>query len=237
MKRNWIVFHLALFVVSCAAGNTSTVTDGSSSGDLPQRLDGGPDAYVWPDLGPAPDAFIYPDGPQDGAPPPDNLPDLGFQDQGPPDSGDAQVPCADPFEPNESCSASKSIGTVKEGSTWIQKTATLHPGTDVDWFRADGEEKSHTCMPLTSQCYTFKVRVEVPAGRNLKVCVYEESCSGSSDCADNASIPGPAKLDVEYNVSGTCALNDDTDARILVEQLDNKGGCAPYTVAFNYDEC
>ena len=206
------------------------------------RLDGGgtaeagQDAYLWPDMGTPPDAFIHPDGvkldisqlpdtvgPVDAGPPPDTVP--------PPD---AQVPCPDPLEPNQTCSSGKSLGSLKESSTWIKKSATMDPAADIDWYTATGEEESHTCLPFTSQCYKLKVKLTVPAGRQLKVCVYKESCTASGTCKTGT---GPTVLDVEYKVSGTCALNDDTDAKILVEQQDGTGGCDPYEVSFNYNDC
>ncbi len=224
--------------MGCAAG-TAPAGPGK---ELGVRLDGGgtaeagKDAYLWPDLGLPPDAFIHPDGvkldisqlpdtlgPVDAGPPPDTVP--------PPD---AQVPCPDPLEPNQTCSSGKSLGSLKESSTWVKKSATMDPAADIDWYTAEGEEGSHTCLPFTSQCYKFKVKLTVPAGRKLKVCVYKESCTAFGSCKTGT---GPTVLDVEYKVSGTCAFSDDTDAKILVEQQDGTGGCDPYEVSFNYNDC
>ena len=101
----------------------------------------------------------------------------------------------------------------------------------MDWFSAKGVEKNHSCFPGTSQKFTFKVRVTVPAGRNFKVCVYKDSCSGSSSCSTGA---GPTQVEVTYKVKGICALSDDTEARILVQNLSTKGACPPYSVSFYY---
>jgi hypothetical protein len=227
---------LAVLTVGCAAGSTPSGPGNDLGGhDGGGSAEAGQDAYIWPDMGPPPDAFIHPDGvkldisqlpdtgPVDAGPPPDTVP--------PPDS---QVPCPDPLEPNQTCSSGKSLGTLKESSTWIKKTGTMDPGTDIDWFTAKGEEKSHTCLPLTSQCYKLKVKLTVPAGRKLKVCVYKDSCTALGTCKSGT---GPTVLDVEYKVSGTCAFNDDTDAKIKVEQQDGTGGCDPYEVSFNYNDC
>ena len=167
------------------------------------------------------------------SPPPDQPkpPDL----PPPPDMGQPDLPpppvCKDTYEPNDSCSLSRAIGTSTQGAAWVTRSATLDPGTDVDWFAAKGLEKSHTCFPGTSQKYTFKVRVQVPGGRTFKVCVYKESCSGSSACKSGS---GPTQLEVTYSVSGLCVLNDDTEARILVQNLGGNGGCPPYSVSFYY---
>jgi len=235
---------LTALAAGCAAGNTATppVAEGGPSGDG-GVAEAGADGYIWPDLGPLPDAYIHPDGvkydingqtdgsPSDGPPQP--------QDAGPDSTPqpDAHVPCPDPLEPNQTCSSGKSLGSVNEGSSWVKKSATLDPGADIDWFTASGNEGSHTCLPLTSQCYYFKVKLSVPQGRKLRVCVYKDSCTASGTCADNAATPGPAVLNVQYKVSGTCAFNDDTDAKILIEPLDGTGGCDPYEVSYNYDEC
>ena len=159
--------------------------------------------------------------PPDLPPPP---PDMGKPDQPKPT-------CKDVYEPNNNCSASKALGTSTQGGAWVTKSATADPGTDVDWFWAKGLEKSHSCFPGTSQKYTFKVRLQVPSGRKLKVCVYKDACSGSSSCGSGT---GPTQVSVQYKVSGICALNDDTEARILVQDLNGSGGCDPYSVSFYY---
>ena len=150
---------------------------------------------------------------------------------------DGPPPCPDPYEPNEICSASKSLGTAKEGSGWLSTTGTSIPSGDVDWYTAKGEEGSNWCIPGTSECFYLKVRLDVPAGRKLKVCVMQDSCTAGATCADNTATPGPQQLNVQYKVNGTCALNDDTYPRIWVEQLDATGGCGPYTISVNYDAC
>ena len=165
--------------------------------------------------------------PPDKPPPPDLPP--------PPDMGQPDLPpppvCKDGYEPNNNCSASKYLGSSTQGAAWVTRSATLDPGSDVDWFSAKGLEKNHSCFPGTSQKFTFKVRVQVPAGRSFKVCVYKGSCSGSSSCGSGA---GPTQVEVTYKVKGICALNDDTEARILVQNLSTKGGCPPYSVSFYY---
>jgi hypothetical protein len=160
-------------------------------------------------------------------------------DAGPPDSGplgDGASSCPDPYEPNESCAAAKSIGSAPEGNAWYSREATTYPAGEADWFIAIGEEQPHTCMPFASQTYYFKVKLTVPAGRQLRVCLYQDSCSGSGICADNASATGPTELVVQYEVDGICTLNDDTVAKIMVDTLDGAESCTPYTIAYNYDE-
>lgn len=234
MIRRCLPCILVLSVVGCASGNEGVVADTDPIIDqLPRD-----DAYIWPDLGPAPDAFIWPDGMgdvsiyHDADPTP---PDSAVPDATP--APDSQPPCPDPYEPNEICAASKSLGTTKEGSSWLSKTGTSNPPVDVDWYTAKGEEGSGLCFPGTSECFYLKVRLDVPVGRHLKVCVMQDSCSAGATCAKNASVPGPQQLNVQYKVNGTCALNDDTYPKIWVEQLDAAGGCDSYTIAVNFDEC
>ena len=109
------------------------------------------------------------------------------------------------------------------------------PATDVDWFTADGVEGSHTCFPLTSQCYVLRVQLQVPSGRVLELCLGQNSCTQS--CIDNKSKPGPAQLDLQYQVGGLCGYSDDTTGKIQVRSVDGQGGCAPYVIAFRYDPC
>ena len=140
-------------------------------------------------------------------------------------------PCPDPYETNNNCSAHRSLGIVNEGATWIKKTATLSPKGDVDWFSGEGHEGTHNCIPFTGQTYYFRLRVIVPAGRNVKACVVKGACSGSDSCQ---SRTGPATINVSYKVSGTCVLTDNTKARMMVQALDNKHDCTPYTISYGY---
>jgi len=219
---------LMLLLVACAGGKPAIFLDGFGGHDA-GVMDWGLEPYPWPN--PVDQGKGKKDVPsvfQDSSPPQDSFNPL--PDQAMP------KPCGDVYETNENCSWAKSMGTVKEGSSWVSKTATIDPAADVDWFSVIGEEGWHLCLPTTSQTYTFKVRVQVPAGRVLKVCVYAGSCSASGSCKDNQSKPGPFTLEVSYKVKGTCASNDDTTAKILVHSKNGKGGCPPYTVPFNYDD-
>jgi hypothetical protein len=235
--RGFLSLVAGLVLAACATGGEPAPgrADGLSGTGEGPVLDAGTDGYVWPDLGPPPDAFIWPDVPADVSMYDDAGPPL---DAATPDAQpDAGSPCPDPFEPNEVCAAGKSIGTAKEGSTWISKTATSSPAGDVDWFTAVGEEASNWCVPGTGECFYLKARLQVPTGRLLKICVMQDSCGAIPTCADNAGAPGPVQLDVQYKVDGTCALNDDTQARIWVEQLDTTGTCDSYTISVNFNEC
>ncbi len=153
----------------------------------------------------------------------------------PPDQGKPDLPtpkpCPDPLEPNNTCLAGRSIGSTTEGTAWVKKSATLSPPGDVDWFYAAGKEASHSCLPFTSQTYYFRFRVDVPAGRQVKACVIKDSCSGSNICK---TASGPSQINVQYKVSGTCAFTDDTKAKMMVQALDTKHSCAPYSMSFNY---
>ena len=224
-------------LVGCASGKQAL----SGGGDLGISDRATFEAYMWPDQGPVPDVPRFPDTLSHDF---GQSWDLGVDlsrdlwvptpDQGTVDS--APPACADTYEPNQSCAAHRSLGSTRESASWISRRATIHPGTDVDWFRAVGEEGSHTCLPFTNQTYYFKVRVTVPTGRELRVCLRKGSCSGFPTCATNLGTPGPTQLNVTYKVNGTCAINDDTTAYIKVEAADGKGGCDEYTVAFNYND-
>ena len=224
---------VATLVMACASGKGAPGGfDGAGweggIADAGLRDTSGRDAYVWPDRGQPDtmqiDAYTWDKGAEDLGPP-----DLGEPDSGP-------VACPDSHEPNQSCTAARNLGSTKEGSSWKSRTGTLSPSSDIDWFRAEGEEGSHTCLPFTNQKYYFKVRLTVPTGRVLRVCVRRGGCSGSLVCADNASSPTTTQLNVQYKVSGTCAFNDDTTAYFKVESIDGQGACDPYTIAFNYDD-
>ena len=160
--------------------------------------------------------------PKDLPPPP---PDMGTPDLPPP------KPCPDQYELNNNCSGNRNLGIVNEGGAWIKKTATLSPTGDVDWFAGEGHEASHTCIPFTSQTYYFRLRVDIPTGRNVKVCVVKGACSGADSCQTKT---GPAQVNVNYKVSGTCTLNDDTKARMMVQALDSKHDCTQYTISYGY---
>jgi len=149
---------------------------------------------------------------------------------------DAKGSCPDVYESNDSCSQAKSIGSIVEGNAWVKKTATISPAANLDWFRAMGKEASHTCIPHTAQTYYFRVAVDVPTGREFKVCVQEGACTGTPVCKDNKGNAGPIRIEVKYKVSGTCGLNDDTVALILVQPLEAKKDCTPYSVSFNYND-
>jgi hypothetical protein len=223
----WIV--LGVVLVGCAEGNPGVLDHRLRKDGQVTKWDG----YLWPDLGPPPDGFTWPDLRDGAADKP--RPDLRGPDSKP--WPDGHLPCNDSFEPNNTCAVASSIGSTLEGSGWATTTATLDPATDADWYAAKGTEKSHTCVPFTSQCFYFKVRVDVPTGRRFKVCVYKDTCSGASSCVNNQATPGPIQLNVQYKVDGTCALDDDTEARIAVTPMDSSGGCPPYNIAYRYDEC
>lgn len=241
MYRVLIIIAASLLIHACAEGNnTQTYPDGAVISDVSPQTDMSFDGYQLPDQGwtPPPDTLPWPDAPVtqndmhywvDSA-----ILDKSVQD-GP--SSDAAGACPDQYEPNETCLTGEGLGTTGEGSTWVEKNATLNPGSDLDWFFAVGEESASFCLPGTSQCFRFTVKVQVPAGREFKLCVLEGPCSATSVCADNDGIPGPLQLEVQYDVAGTCALADDTTARISLEQLDGSGDCVPYTISFNYDVC
>jgi hypothetical protein len=80
----------------------------------------------------------------------------------------------------------------------------------------------------------LKAQLVIPAGRALKLCVYKDSCTGSSSCGNQS---GPTTISVQYKVSGTCALTDDTTVKIMVQPQDSKGSCDSYKLSFRYDEC
>jgi len=185
----------------------------------------------------------------DGAPQvpdlPAQIPDLRSPDTLARDSfvvpPDFKVPldkpgCVDGHEPNNLCSAAASAGSVVEDAGWSSpKYGYLDTAGDVDWYSATGKEAGGTCIPLTSECLQFKVQVSVPAGRAFKLCLYKSNCNGSSTCTSN--LAGQTTLTTQFKVDGTCAYNDDVDARIMVQPTDGKGSCDSYSIIFRYDSC
>ena len=237
MSRWLAVVALALVasLVACASGSTDwSQADGRINdrfdSRVPDQWTPPADVWVWPDHGAKKDLGVWPQ------------PDTRARDlAAPPDAAvkpDSKPPvnCPDTHETNESCNVSKYLGSTKEGGSWPSTKGTINPGSDVDWYRAKGAEESHTCLPFTSQKYYFRVRLTVPAGRALRVCLYKESCGGGGYCASNTVKTTASQLNVNYKVSGTCALNDDTTAYFKVESTDGKGGCVSYTVAYNYND-
>ncbi len=220
----------AMLLIGCAGGKPlPTRGDGWSS-----PRDSSAEIYIWPDVWP--DTTSPPDvWPADTSTPVDSTPppDLGSPDMRPsPDTGSPA--CPDSYEPNETCAGRFNLGSTKEGSSWISRKGTASPATDVDWFRGEGKEGSHTCLPFTKQTYYLKVRLTAPAGRKLKLCLYKGSCTAMPVCATHTTAG--SQVEVKYKVSGTCAFDDDTTAYFKVEPADGQGGCANYTVAFNYND-
>jgi hypothetical protein len=126
---------------------------------------------------------------------------------------------------------------VTEGAGWATATSAIQPSSDSDWYAAQGIEKSHSCVPLDLQCFVFTVRLDVPAGRQLEVCLHGDYCTAQAHCADTAGQPGPTQLTVTYEVFGTCGFRDDTLGLIRVHATDGISTCAPYKLAYRYDEC
>ena len=136
---------------------------------------------------------------------------------------------SDSWEPNNSCALAKHLGTVNEGNTWIQKSGSISPPGDVDWYAAKGLEVSSWCFPGSSQSFYFRAKLYVPSGRTMSICLRKGGCGGSVSCKT-----GGGTLEVSYKVSGKCAWTDNTDARIWIIAADGKKSCEKYTVSFNY---
>ena len=169
-------------------------------------------------------------GSRDSATPIDGSPDDGSPDDGP-------STCADPFEPNEVCAAAHLLGEIREGGAWTSQTGTSSPVSDADWFKVVAREEPNWCFPYIPECFRLKVRLDVPGGRKLRLCLLRDACTAPPICADNMNAAGPVQLQVQYQVNGACSANDDTTALFWVEQLDSSGECDQYTVSFNYDVC
>lgn len=228
-------FVLAILLAAACAKGTPR---GSADGPAGDAGDGGvatvDTGHVsWPDGGSLDGFGGWPDlSPQQ--------PDGGAADAGQTglDAGsDASQPCTDPSEPNNTCTVAKSIGSTKEGKSWLSKARPLDPASDVDWYLVKGIEGSHFCVPFSSQCYRMKVRLKVPSSRKLRVCIWSSSCTGSPTCKDNQGTTAPTTIETSYKVNGTCTLNDDTTAYIRVDNRGSSGGCSNYTVEVNYDGC
>jgi hypothetical protein len=223
----------AVLVLGCAGGKPGQSGRPDGGGFDVGARDRGLEAYIWPDVWPDQTITTWDTG-SDIAVDAGVTWDVWAPDTTPPTPDTGPPSCPDSHEPNQSCFAASDLGSIKEGSSWKSSKGTASPSSDVDWYKGEGQEGSHTCLPFTSQDYYLKVRITVPTGRKLRVCLYKGSCTAAPTCQTNTTAG--TQLEVKYKVSGTCAFNDDTTAYFKVEPVDGEGGCTNYTVAFNYND-
>lgn len=99
---------------------------------------------------------------------------------GPPSAGCA---CAlDSTEPNEQCSAAKTVGPVSDGSaTPVVVTGTLSGANDSDWYQFDASDVAET----TTNSYHLSIHLTAPSPNNEFVfdVIRGSNCSGTAHSA------------------------------------------------------
>jgi hypothetical protein len=76
----------------------------------------------------------------------------------------------DNYEVNDTCEFAASLGTVNEGSGLNVSDATIHAGTDADWYRITFIE---SVSPLVADKFEFQVTLQnIPQGLDLDLCVW-----------------------------------------------------------------
>lgn len=102
----------------------------------------------------------------------------------------AGTPTPDVFESNDSAGSARSVSNIDDcGNNGGALTATINPGTDVDWYVFNLNNTSSFCD------YGTTVKMTPPGGRDydLTVCV-RQSGSFSASCATGASVGAPSGL-------------------------------------------
>jgi hypothetical protein len=136
---------------------------------------------------------------------------------------------SDTYEPNNTCGAYRSLGTIAEASSEQSFVATIYPSGDEDWYRFYAEEGSHTCFPGSDQDYRVRVRLVPPAGADcvdLDVELYNDSCTRLT-YSNNGSCTAES---LEYEWDGSCGGDDSRYFRIRVYGWGGAFECVSYTL-------
>ncbi len=148
----------------------------------------------------------------------------------------------DGYEENETCETAFALPDALEAATEAVTVsdATLHhidQSLDTDWYAIFAIEDSHTCIPLTNQCY-FALDIEftppdVAAYENYQMCVVPETCSGTEICTESAdwdAQTGRYVLSVQWQ--GTCGGNDDTQFYVKIARDGGQESCEQYSLEY-----
>jgi hypothetical protein len=145
-------------------------------------------------------------------------------------TSDDNVAATDGYEPNNTCAAPRSLGTVAEGNSEQSWTATLYYTGDDDYYRFYAEEGTHTCIPFTGQTYTVRVRLVPPSSSgdcvDYDLYLYDDGCG----TLRSSILGGCAEETITYSWSGTCSFDDSRYFRIGVLGWLDAWECVPYTL-------
>jgi hypothetical protein len=137
-------------------------------------------------------------------------------------------------EPNESCAASFTLGTVANDGATSTFTKTIYPAGDVDWIKIHaGETVARFCTPLAAQCEIVTIDVVQPS---LAGAV--EQVSLADACTSPSITLAPFTTGTKTVAwSGLCGLDDSADLFFNVEAAASatvKSSCAPYTLKVSF---
>ena len=136
----------------------------------------------------------------------------------------------DSYEPNNSCSISRNLGTVEEYQSERSWQAQILPEGDEDWFQFYAEEGTKTCFPGTDQDYQIRVRLVPPQGascRDYDLYLYDDSCQQQLGSSMNSNCSEEV---INYIWDGECGFGDSRYFRVQINGWSSAWECAPYTL-------
>ena len=150
-------------------------------------------------------------------------------------SASVTVLAPDGYEPNETVSAARFLGTINDDGLPFSITATIHSTIDVDWYRVRAREvSSSVCFPGSDQDFRFRVDLtQIPAGRDYDLEVRVGSPSGSSF---TSAASGNANEQLSITVRGTCGSDDSFDFYIRVHRFSGVPSSSPYRLTMSFDK-
>ncbi|MBX3246601.1 MAG: hypothetical protein KF901_05405 [Myxococcales bacterium] len=146
------------------------------------------------------------------------------------------TPRVDDYEPNDTRSAARSIGSVNDNESFPKGTiiGTLFPAADVDWYRyRDNDTALGAIFPRAEL-------VDIPEGSNYDLCAYAICTTGATPtvaCRTGApstleGLPGccsrsagNASETVRLDPSCPGTSNDSVDVFVLVEKAVGPTSC------------
>jgi hypothetical protein len=140
---------------------------------------------------------------------------------------------SDAFEPNDSCSAPRTLTPVGSDQTVSYSTMTVYGSGDVDTYRVSATETDNSCPACGirfNEYYHLQVSLTVPAGAgSYELCVNTGTCSFSNCIAVAAGAMGT----LTDHLQGSCLANDSYDVYVRVRGLSAPGfSCLAYTLSY-----
>ncbi len=144
------------------------------------------------------------------------------------------------YEPNNSCSAYKTLPTAGSDQTISYNTSfTLYPSGDVDYFRIVGSETDDSCACCDFWCtdedYQMSVTLTVPSGAgSYQFCTHGSDCNAiGSFCA---TVGAGSSYTWTYNLDGGCPGNDSYGIFVRIAGGGAPGfECKPYKLSYTFD--